>query len=92
MAHIAITLPDDRLELVERARESTGETQSEFIIRLIDAFAKQQEEAELVAQYKRGYELYPETEEEMAWIEAAQKYAFSAEYWDDEYKSGEYSQ
>ena len=92
MAQIAITLPDDKLEFVEREREAAGETQSEFIIRLIDAFAKQQKEAEMVAQYKRGYELYPETEEEMAWIAAAQKDAFPADYWDDEYASGKYTQ
>ena len=92
MGQIAISLPDDRLEVVERAREATGETQSEFIMRLIDAFAKQQKEAEMVAQYKRGYELYPETEEEKAWIAAAQKDAFPADYWDDEYASGKSAQ
>lgn len=66
MAQIAITLPDDKLELVEREPKFTGETQSEFFVRLLDYFAKQQKEAEMVAQHKRGYELYPETEEEIA--------------------------
>ena len=90
MGQIAISLPKDTLEVVERECETTGETQSEFIMRLIDAFAKQQKEAEMVAQYKRGYELYPETEEEKAWIAAAQRDAFPADYWDDEYASGKY--
>ena len=92
MASINLTLPDDTLEIIERERASTGETQSEFLIRALQSFLKQQKEAEIVAQYKRGYELYPETDEEMAWIEAAQRDAFPADYWDDEYKSGEYVQ
>ena len=85
MASINLTLPDDMLEIIERERASTGETQSEFFVRLIEAFAKQQKEAEDIERYRRGYEKYPETKEEMAWIEAAQKDAFPADYWDDDY-------
>ena len=85
MAQIAISLPKDTLELVERECETTGETQSEFIIRLLDDFLKQQKEAEMVAQYKRGYELYPETEEEFAGLMAAQMEVISELYWDDDY-------
>ena len=77
---------------MERECETTGETQSEFIIRLGDTFAKRQKETEMVAQYERGYELYPETEEYMAWIAAPQKDAFPADYRDDEYASWEYAQ
>lgn len=88
MAQIAITLPDDKLEFVERERNSTGETQSEFIIRLIDVFAKQQKEAEMVAQHKRGYELYPETGEEtsrmMEGLMAAQMEVLADYPWDGE--------
>ena len=92
MPRIAISLPKNTLEVIERECETTGETQSEFIKRLIEAFAEQRKEAELVAQYKRGYELCPETEEEMVWIAAAQKDAFPADYWDDEYTSGDRAQ
>lgn len=84
MAQIAISLPDDKLELVERELEATGETQSEFFIRLIDAFTKRQKEAEMVAQYKRGYELYPETEDEIAGLMAAQMEVLAAYPWDGE--------
>ena len=66
MASINLTLPDDMLEIIERERASMGETQSEFFVRLIDAFAERQKEAEDIERYKRGYEKYPETEEEIA--------------------------
>lgn len=84
MARIVISLPKDTLELVERECETTGETQSEFIVRLLDDFAKRQKEAEMVAQYKRGYELYPETDEEFAGLMAAQMEVLAAYPWDGE--------
>ena len=59
---------------------------------MINTFAKQQKETEMVAQYKLGYELYQETEEKLAWIAAPQKDAFPANYRDDEYASWEYAQ
>ena len=46
MAQIAISLPKDTLEIVERECETTGETQSEFFVRLLDDFAKRQKETE----------------------------------------------
>ena len=82
MGQIAISLPKDTLEVVERECETTGETRSEFIIRLIDAFAKQQKEAEMVAQYRRGYELYPETEEEIGLSMALARYALDESPWE----------
>ena len=88
MGQIAISLPKDTLEVIERECETTGETQSEFIGRLIDAFAKQQKKTEMVAQYKRGYELYPETDEEttrmMEGLMAAQMEVLAAYPWDGE--------
>ena len=84
MVSISLTLPDDTLEIIERECETTGETHSEFIIRLLDDFAKRRREAEMVAQYKRGYELYPETEEEFAGLMAAQMEVLVDYPWDGE--------
>ena len=88
MASINLTLPDEKLQIIERERAATGETQSEFLIRLLDAFEKGQKEAEMVAQYKRGYELYPETDEEtsrmMESLMAAQMEVLSEYPWDGE--------
>ena len=88
MAQIAISIPDDKMELVEREREATGETQSEFFVRLIDAFAEQQREAEMVVQCKQSYELYPETDGEtsrmMKGFMAAQMEVLAEYPWDGE--------
>ena len=84
MGQIAISLPDDTLKLVERECETTGETHSDFIKRPIDPFAKRRKEAEMVAQYKRGYELYPDSEEEIEGLMTAQMEVLSAYPWDGE--------
>ena len=83
MASINLTLPDDTLEIIERERASTGETQSEFLRRLLDEFAKQKE-AEDIERYKRGYEKYPETDEEIALSMALAHDAFNASPWEVE--------
>ena len=83
MARIAISLPKDTLELVERECETTGETRSEFIVRLLDDFAKRQKEAEDVERYRRGYEKCPETDEEIALSMALAHDAFKASLWEE---------
>lgn len=84
MGQIAISLPKDTLELVERECETTGETQSEFIIRLLDDFAKRRKEADDIERYRRGYEKHPETEEEFAGLMAAQMEVLAAYPWEGE--------
>ena len=86
MGQIAISLPEDTLELVERECETTGETQSEFIKRLLDDFAKRRKEADDIERYKRGYEKYPETDEEIALSMALAHDAFEASPWEVEAK------
>ena len=85
MAQIAITLPDDKLEFVERERKITGETYSEVIIRVLNYFIRQRKNSPNAG----GYELWPETKEEMAWIEAAQRGALTDLYGDDDYAKEE---
>ena len=84
MASINLTLPDDKLQFIERELEATGETRSEFFERLLDAFAKQQKEAGDAERYRRGYEKYPETDEEFAYLEAAQSEVLTAYPWEGE--------
>lgn len=85
MPQIVISLPDDRMEYIDRECEITGETYSAFIVRLLDGFAKRQKEADDIERYRRGYEKYPETEEEIALSMALARDAFSADYWDDDF-------
>ena len=47
MPQIVISLPDDKLEVLERGRKATGETQSEFLVRLmVDYFEEQRKNAQ----------------------------------------------
>ena len=65
MAKIAISLPDDVLEHVESERMSLGETRSEFFRRAVEMYFKNQRKQKDIEQYIRGYQQYPETEEEI---------------------------
>lgn len=66
MAKIAISLPDDVLEDIERERTATGETRSEFLRRAVRTLLHHLREQEAVERYVWGYQEQPETEEERA--------------------------
>ena len=82
MAKIAISLPDDVLEAVERERLGRDQklSRSEFIKIAVEQYLRtERERAEtektlktLEEQYIRGYLEHPETEEELdAWVDQA---------------------
>ncbi len=83
MAKIAISLPDEMLQAIEAERQARGETRSEFFRRAVQTFFRQREEREAVEQYIRGYQRYPETEEEIALAEATLPSAFADSPWED---------
>ena len=83
MAKIAISLPDEVLESIEREREGTGETRSEFMRRAVDALLKQKEKQIITDQYVRGYQQNPETEEEVLIAEYASTQALAENPWED---------
>ena len=68
IAKIAISLPEEVLIAVEREREDSGESRSQFFRRAAEALLRHRREQELGKQYVRAYEQLPETREE---IEAA---------------------
>ena len=84
MAKIAISLPDDILKDIEDERLAAGETRSEFFRRAVKAYFQNKRKREDIERYVRGYLEQPETEEELAWVEAASQ-AVLAEYpWEEE--------
>lgn len=84
MAKIAISLPDEDLQAVEKERELSGESRSEFFRRAAKALLKQKEREEQNREYIRAYREMPETDEELGWLTASSQ-AVLAEYpWDDE--------
>jgi metal-responsive CopG/Arc/MetJ family transcriptional regulator len=63
-AKIAISLPADLLNDIERERETDDKSRSEFIVQAVQEFLKNRRKQQQIERYIRGYELYPETEEE----------------------------
>ncbi len=71
-AKIAISLPEEVLDAVERERVESGESRSAFFRRAVEALLRQQQEQELSEQYVRAYQKLPESTEE---VEAARRAA-----------------
>ncbi len=69
---IAISLPEEVLDAVERERVESGESRSAFFRRAVEALLRQQQEQELSEQYVRAYQKLPESTEE---VEAARRAA-----------------
>ncbi len=85
MAKIAISLPDEVLEAVEKERIECGMSRSEYFRRAVEEHLRREKEKEDVARYIQSYLNYPETEEEIASALATTQYAFDDESWEDEY-------
>ena len=80
-AKIAISLPQDLLQGIERERRITGETRSQFFRRAIEALLDHNRE--LQEQYVRGYKRHPETLEEMVLAESTAQYPLVENPWED---------
>ncbi|MDD4873499.1 MAG: ribbon-helix-helix protein, CopG family [Dehalococcoidales bacterium] len=64
-AKVAISLPENMLEAVEKERKARGESRSEFFRRAIDELLKQEQEAKTIEAYIKGYQDMPESAEEV---------------------------
>ena len=79
---IAISLPGDLVQTVERLRKLTGETRSAFIKRAIEMALKKRAQKVLIAKYVDGYRKQPETINEIAAAEATATHLFAGEPWE----------
>ena len=61
MAKIAISLPEETLQAVEKERLAAGLNRSEFFRRAVEEHLRRVKEREDVEQYIQGYLKYPET-------------------------------
>ncbi len=84
MAKIAISLPEETLQSVEKERLASGLSRSEFFRRAVDEHLRRAKEREDVEQYIQGYLKYPETKEDIALAEATQHYAFDDDDWEED--------
>ena len=71
-AKIAISLPEEVLNAVEREREGSGESRSQFFRRAVETLLRHRQERERSEQYVRAYQQTPETREE---VEASRRAA-----------------
>lgn len=74
VSKIAISLPEQMLEDIEKERAIRHESRSQFFLRAAEALLRSRREEELDEQYARGYMQQPETEQE---IEAADRAAIA---------------
>ena len=84
MAKIAISLPDDILDAVEKERSESGISRSEYFRRTVEEHLRREKEKEDVARYIQGYLDDPETPEEMAWVVQAGVEAWADLPWEEE--------
>ena len=82
MAKIAISLPDEVLQAVEKERLARKETRSQFFRRAVEQFLRREREREWDEQYVRAYLENPETPEELAWAQLGLA-VLALEPWDD---------
>ncbi len=80
---IAISLPEELLQGIDKERKTRGETRSEFLRRVIEVYLRRERDREAIEQYVRGYQQYPETEEELGWVRAASRSVLAAYPWVD---------
>ncbi len=68
---IAISMPDPMFRDMEKARKRVGKHRSAWLQETVAERLAREKRARDIAAYIRGYELYPETEEEIAEAVAA---------------------
>jgi len=67
---IAISLPGEVFNAVEKERKARGESRSKFFCRAVERLLRQERESSTIKAYIRGYQELPESVEE---IEAAER-------------------
>jgi len=78
---IAISLPEELLNRMERERAARSESRSAFIRRALELLFLRQSHAERVADYVAGYQCHPEEEHE-ALSETVAGEVFDEEPWE----------
>lgn len=79
---IAISLPAEVLAEVERERQVTGESRSEFFRLAVERRLRDERRRVDVEQYVRAYQEHPESDEEVAIAGALGTAVLAAEPWE----------
>jgi len=89
VSKVTIRMPADLLDAVDRERQARGETRSAFFLRAVGDHLRRERRRQADEQYIRGYQQFPESEDEelMAWVQWAQAQLteiLEDESWDEE--------
>ena len=79
---VAISLPEDILERVERERQRRGESRSTFFRRAAEALLAREAEQHALRRYIRGYRDHPEDAGEVAQAQRLTESAWSEAPWE----------
>lgn len=87
-AKIAISLPQELLDEIERRCTARGESRSEVVREAVTRLLREDQRRRDIDAYIRGYQLHPETAEEVAeqvaLLEATAPYIAHEYPWDDD--------
>jgi len=78
---VAISLPEDILNTIEKERKARGESRSAFFRQAIEKYLKQEKESKEVDAYIHGYTAIPESTEEINIIHQAGVNILAEETW-----------
>ena len=78
---VAISLPPELLEAADRECQARGQSRSAFFRAAVEALLAAEREREAVERYIEGYRKYPETEEEVAEVDAIGSATLAQEPW-----------
>jgi metal-responsive CopG/Arc/MetJ family transcriptional regulator len=81
-AKVAISLPQDILNDVEKERKARGESRSEFFRHAVKNYLHGKKESAAVREYISGYRKMPESSEELGALEQFSLAALSGESWE----------
>jgi metal-responsive CopG/Arc/MetJ family transcriptional regulator len=75
-------MPEELFEAAERERSSRRETRSQFFRAAVEELLRRRREREAVERYVRGYQRFPESEEEIAIARTAAAQILAQEPWE----------
>lgn len=81
-AKVAISLPEDILNDIEKERKARGESRSEFFRRAVKNYLQDKQESSAINEYVRGYREMPESPEEFGVMEQLGIAVLSGEPWE----------
>ena len=78
---VAISLPEEVLQTVEKERENSGESRSQYFRRAVETLLRSKKEQERSRQYIRAYKEMPETRQEINRVRRAASIVLEQEPW-----------